>query len=211
LDAIDAGIEVIASITDGIPIRDMMQVRELLRGSNSRVIGPNTPGLITPRQAKLGIMPSRAYKPGNIGVMSRSGSLSYEVCDELSKGGLGQTSVIGIGGDPIPGTSFADLIPLFEQDPETKGIVILGEIGGVAEEEAAALIKKICTKPVVAILCGRSAPPGKTMGHAGAIIVQGRGTFESKIAAFEDAGVKVVHTPKDVMMAMKASLNGKKR
>lgn len=211
IDAIDAGIEVIVTITDGIPVRDMMKVRKALKDSKSRVIGPNTPGLITPRQAKLGIMPSGAYKPGIIGVMSRSGSLSYEVCDELTKAGLGQTTVVGIGGDSIPGTSFAELIPLFEADPETKGIVILGEIGGVAEEEAATLIKSIGTKPVVAILCGKSAPPGKAMGHAGAIIVQGRGTFESKIRAFEEAGVKVVHTPKDVVKAMKESLNGSGR
>jgi len=199
LDAIDAGVEVIVNVADGIPINDMMTIRETLKGTRSWVIGPNTPGLITPRQCKLGIMPSRAYKPGRIGVMSRSGSLSYEVCDELSKADLGQTSVVGIGGDRIPGTTFAELIPLFESDPETQGIVILGEIGGVAEERAASVIKEIGTKPVVALMGGQSAPPGKAMGHAGAIITQGKGTFQSKMEAFRDAGVEVVHTPKDVV------------
>ncbi len=198
LDAVDAGIEVVANIADGIPVIDMLKVREALKGTHTRVIGPNSPGLITPRQAKLGIMPSLAFSPGCIGVMTRSGSLSYEVCDELSKAGLGQTSVVGIGGDIIPGTSFADLIPLFEADPETRGIVILGEIGGFAEEKAASVIKEICSKPVVAIMCGRSAPPGKPMGHPGAIITQGKGTFKSKNEAFQDADVKVVYTPKDV-------------
>ena len=202
VDAIDAGIDVIVNIADGIPIKDMMEIKMRLRGTNSWVIGPNTPGLITPRECKLGIMPSLAYSPGSIGVMSRSGSLSYEICDELTKEGLGQTTVVGIGGDRIPGTSFDRLIPLFENDPETRGIVILGEIGGVAEEKAAAIIKQIGTKPVVALMGGRSAPPGKAMGHAGAIITQGKGTFESKIEAFHDAGVRVVHTPKDVVKAL---------
>ena len=206
LEAIDAGIEVIATITDGIPVHDMMKIKEALKGTASRVIGPNAPGLITPKQAKLGIMPSRAYKPGCIGVMSRSGSLSYEVCDELSKANLGQTTVVGVGGDPIPGTCFEDLIPLFELDPETKGIVIIGEIGGIFEEKASLVIKKNCSKPVVAIMGGQSAPPGKAMGHAGAIIVQGKGTFESKVKAFKEAGVKVVHTPKDLVKVLKSLL-----
>ncbi len=202
LDAIDAGIDVIVNIADGIPISDMMNIKMRLKETNSLVIGPNTPGLITPRECKLGIMPSRAYSPGSIGVMSRSGSLSYEICDELTKAGLGQTTVVGIGGDRIPGTGFDRLISLFENDPDTKGIVILGEIGGVAEEKAASVIKEIGTKPVVALMGGKSAPPGKAMGHAGAIITQGKGTFESKMEAFHDAGVQVMHTPKDVVKAL---------
>jgi len=202
LDAIDAGIDVIVNIADGIPLRDMMDIRLKLNGTKSWVIGPNTPGMITPGQCKLGIMPSSAYRPGSIGVMSRSGSLSYEICDELSKAGLGQSTVIGIGGDRITGTSFDKLIPLFENDPETKGIVVLGEIGGVAEEKAASVINEMCTKPVVALMAGKSAPPGKAMGHAGAIITQGKGTFESKIEAFNAAGVQVLHTPKDVVRTL---------
>ena len=202
LDAIDAGIDVIVNIAAGIPISDMMNIKMRLKETNSLVIGPNTPGLITPRECKLGIMPSRAYSPGSIGVMSRSGSLSYEICDELTKAGLGQTTVVGIGGDRIPGTGFDRLISLFENDPDTKGIVILGEIGGVAEEKAASVIKEIGTKPVVALMGGKSAPPGKAMGHAGAIITQGKGTFESKMEAFHDAGVQVMHTPKDVVKAL---------
>lgn len=202
LDAVDAGIEVISAITDGIPIHDILKVMERLRGTRTRLIGPNTPGLITPKQAKLGIMPSRAYKPGCIGVMSRSGSLSYEVCDELSKANLGQTTVVGVGGDRIPGTTFPDLVPLFEADLETRGIVIVGEIGGVSEERAAMIIKENCSKPVIAIMAGESAPPGKAMGHASAIITQGKGTFKSKIEAFQDAGVKVVHTPKDLIKVL---------
>lgn len=202
LDAIDAGVEVICAITDGVPLHDMLKIKAALRGTGSRLIGPNTPGLITPRQAKLGIMPSRAYKPGCVGVMSRSGSLSYEVCDELSKAGLGQTTVVGVGGDRIPGTTFAELIPLFEADSQTRAIAILGEIGGVAEERAAYLIKNKCSKPVVAIMVGRTAPPGKAMGHAGAIVTLGKGTFESKVDAFRDAGVRVVHTPKDLVKTL---------
>lgn len=202
LDAIDAGIHVIVNITDGIPISEMINIKRKLQGTHSWLIGPNTPGLITPRQCKMGIMPSGAYKPGSIGVLSRSGSLSYETCDELSKAGLGQSTVVGIGGDRIPGTSFYKLIQLFENDSETKGIVILGEIGGVAEEKAASVIQKIGTKPVVALMGGKSAPPGKAMGHAGAIITQGKGTFESKSEAFRAAGVPVVHTPKDVVKAL---------
>ncbi|MBN2438815.1 MAG: succinate--CoA ligase subunit alpha [Deltaproteobacteria bacterium] len=202
LDAVDAGIEVIVNIADGVPISDMMDIKIKLKDSHSWLIGPNTPGMITPRQCKLGIMPSRAYKPGSIGVMSRSGSLSYETCDELSKAGLGESTVVGIGGDRMPGTSFHALIQLFENDPETKGIVILGEIGGVAEEKAASVIQKIGTKPVVALMGGKTAPPGKAMGHAGAIITQGKGTFESKSEAFRAAGVPVVHTPKDVVKTL---------
>lgn len=202
LDAIDAGIRVISAITDGIPIHDMLKVKQRLKGENISLIGPNTPGLITPRQAKLGIMPSVAYKPGCIGVMSRSGSLSYEVCHELSKADLGQTTMVGVGGDMIRGVTFADLLPLFEMDHETKGIVIVGEIGGVDEERAATIIKEGCSKPVVAIIAGMSAPAGKAMGHSGAIIFEGKGTFKSKVQAFQDAGVKVVHYPKDAVRAL---------
>jgi succinyl-CoA synthetase alpha subunit len=202
LDAIDAGIELVCVITDGVPIHDMLKIKQALKHSNTRLIGPNTPGLITPRQAKLGIMPSRAYQPGCIGVMSRSGSLSYEVCDELSKAGLGQSTVVGIGGDRISGMTFADLIALFESDPETRGLAILGEIGGVGEEQAAAVLRESGSKPAVAIMGGMTAPPGKAMGHAGAIVTQGKGTFRSKIAAFQEAGVSVVHTPKDLVQTI---------
>jgi succinyl-CoA synthetase alpha subunit len=206
LDAIDAGIELVCVITDGVPIHDMLKIKAALKHSNTRLIGPNTPGLITPRQAKLGIMPSRAYLPGSIGVMSRSGSLSYEVCDELSKAGLGQSTVVGIGGDRISGMTFADLVVLFEADPETRGLAILGEIGGVGEEQAAAVLKESGSKPVVAIMGGMTAPPGKAMGHAGAIVTQGKGTFQSKIAAFQEAGVSVVHTPKDLVKTLSGLL-----
>lgn len=206
LDAIDAGIELICAITDGIPIHDMLKIRACLKRTPARLIGPNTPGIITPRQAKLGIMPSSAYKPGCVGVMSRSGSLSYEVCYELTKAGLGQTTAIGIGGDRITGISFAELIPLFEEDPDTRGLAILGEIGGIAEERAAAVIKEQCSKPVVAIMAGKTAPAGKAMGHAGAIVTQGKGTFDSKVDAFRDAGVCVVHTPKDLVKVLAAKL-----
>jgi len=203
LDAIDAGIEVVSAITDGIPMHDMLLIQEKLKGSRTRVIGPNTSGLITPRQAKLGIMPSMAYKPGPVGVMARSGSLSYEVCYELSKAGLGQSTVVGIGGDRIVGTTFAELVPLFEADAETRAIVMVGEIGGVDEERAALTIKEHCSKPVVAIIAGSSAPPGKAMGHAGAIITQGKGTFESKREALQAAGVKVVRYPREVVQALR--------
>lgn len=206
LDAIDAGIELVCVITDGVPIHDMLKIKAALKHSNTRLIGPNTPGLITPRQAKLGIMPSRAYLPGCIGVMSRSGSLSYEVCDELSKAGLGQSTVVGIGGDRISGMTFADLVVLFEADPETRGLAILGEIGGVNEEQAAAVLKESGAKPAVAIMGGMTAPPGKAMGHAGAIVTQGKGTFRSKIAAFQEAGVSVVHTPKDLVKTLSGLL-----
>lgn len=206
LDAIDAGIELVCVITDGVPIHDMLKIKAALKHSNTRLIGPNTPGLITPRQAKLGIMPSRAYLPGCIGVMSRSGSLSYEVCDELSKAGLGQSTVVGIGGDRISGMTFADLVVLFEADPETRGLAILGEIGGVGEEQAAAVLKESGAKPAVAIMGGMTAPPGKAMGHAGAIVTQGKGTFRSKIAAFQEAGVSVVHTPKDLVKTLSGLL-----
>jgi succinyl-CoA synthetase alpha subunit len=205
-DAIDAGIGVIVNLADGVPVRDMMNVRLKLNGTHSWVIGPNTPGIITPKQCKLGFMPSRSYAPGVIGVMSKSGSLSYEVCNEITKAGIGQTTVVGIGGDRIPGTGFDKLIPLFEKDSETKGMVIVGEIGGVAEEKAASVIRETVTKPVVALLAGKSAPPGKAMGHAGAIITQGKGTFQSKVEAFGAAGVQVLHTPKDLVAALRKLL-----
>lgn len=202
LDAINADIRVISAVTDGIPIHDMLKVKQLLAGKHVYLIGPNTPGLITPRQAKLGIMPSIAFKPGCVGVAGRSGSLSYEVCHELSKANLGQTTMVGVGGDRVQGTTITDLIPLFEADPETKGIVIVGEIGGTDEERAATIIKESCSKPVVAIIVGMSAPTGKAMGHAGAIITQGKGTFASKVQALQDAGVKVVRYPKDAAEAL---------
>jgi succinyl-CoA synthetase alpha subunit len=184
----------------------MLKVKQLLKWKDVYLIGPNTPGLITPGQAKLGIMPSIAFQPGCIGVVSRSGSLSYEVCRELSKANLGQTTMVGVGGDRVQGTTITDLIPLFEADSETKGIVIVGEIGGTDEERAANIIKESCSKPVVAIIVGMSAPKGKAMGHAGAIITQGKGTFESKVQALQSVGVKVVRYPKDVVKALLSML-----
>jgi succinyl-CoA synthetase alpha subunit len=202
LESIDAGIKVIVNTADGIPVSDIIKIKLKLKNSDSWLFGPNTPGIITPHQCKLGFMPSNAYKPGSIGVISRSGSLSYEVCGELTKAELGQTSVIGIGGDRVPGTNFKDIIPLFEEDRDTKGIVILGEIGGVQEELAASIVKEICSKPVVAMIVGKSAPVGKSMGHGGAIITQGKGTYESKLQAFKYANVQVVNTPKELVKVL---------
>jgi len=198
LEAIDAGIEVIVCITDGIPVHEMMEIKERLREEKSWLIGPNNPGMITPEEAKLGIMAIHAFKRGHVGIATRSGSLTYEIGYELTRAGLGQSTVVGLGGDYVKGTDFIDIVPLFENDPDTHLVVMVGEIGGTDEERTAEYIRAKCSKPYVAYLAGSSAPPDQQMGHAGAIVSQGKGTFQSKIKAFEEAGIPVAKYPKEV-------------
>ncbi len=205
-EAVDSGIALVICITEGMAINDMVPVYEYVKRKGARLIGPNCPGLITPGQAKVGIMPGFIHKPGNVGLVSRSGTLTYEVVDALTKAGLGQSTAVGIGGDPIIGTSFVDVLELFQNDPETEAIVMIGEIGGSDEEDAAAFIKTHVTKPVAGFIAGRTAPEGKRMGHAGAIISGGSGTAADKIAALEAAGVRVAESPFQVPDLLKAAI-----
>lgn len=209
LEAISAGIAVIVCITEGIPIKDMIPVQAALEHSSSRLIGPNCPGIITPGECKIGIMPGFIFTEGPIGLVSRSGTLTYEAVRQLSDVGLGQTTCIGIGGDPIIGTRFVDAIKLFNEDPKTKAIVMIGEIGGNAEEEAAEYIKKHVKKPVVGFIAGRTAPPGRRMGHAGAIISGGKGTAADKMATMRACGITVVESPASIGITMKKVLSRK--
>ncbi len=198
IEAADAGIRLIVCITEGIPVLDMIRVKKYLAQTNTTLIGPNCPGVITPGEAKIGIMPGYIHKPGNVGVISRSGTLTYEVVWQLTKLGIGQSTCIGIGGDPVPGTSFVDVLRLFNDDADTSAVVLIGEIGGGAEEDAAQFIKNSFNKPVVSFIAGQNVPKGKRMGHAGAIVDHGSGTCEAKIRALRQAGVTVVENPAEI-------------
>ena len=206
LEALDAGIKTIVAITEGVPVLDMVEVYERVRASDAVLIGPNCPGLITPEECKIGIMPGYIHQKGKVGVMSRSGTLTYEAVWQTSNLGLGQSTCVGLGGDPIVGTSFIDLFKLYEADPDTEGILMMGEIGGTAEEEAAAFAKEHVTKPIAAFIAGRTAPPGKRMGHAGAIISGGKGTATEKIAALKEAGIEIAESPADMGTAIQRAM-----
>jgi succinyl-CoA synthetase alpha subunit len=211
LEAADAGCKVVVAITEGVPVLDMVRVYDVIRNSSVRLIGPNCPGVITPEECKIGIMPGYIHKKGPVGLMSRSGTLTYEAVWQLSNLGLGQSTCVGLGGDPIVGTSFIDLLRLFQDDDNTEAILMIGEIGGTAEEEAAAFVRKHVTKPVAAFIAGRTAPKGKRMGHAGAIIAGGKGTAAEKIAALAAAGIEVAQGPADMGAAMQRAIKRHKR
>lgn len=206
MEAVDADLDLVICITEGIPVLDMVKVKEYMKGKRTRLIGPNCPGVITPGECKIGIMPGHIHKPGRIGVLSRSGTLTYEAVGQLTALGLGQSTAVGIGGDPVNGTNFIDVLKMFNEDPDTDGVIMIGEIGGSAEEEAAEYIKAHFKKPVAAFIAGAAAPAGKRMGHAGAIISGGKGTAEAKFAALEAAGCKIARSPADMGTTLKSML-----